>query len=146
MNHDVPRPSFFHRLGNLIEKIIMRIVITGAVLGGTALVIGWIWLLIVGNLGNHTPNEANPASLAPSQQPATPITWTYAGSECADGWDSPSIGKRGACSHHGGVVTYYVSTPGGYRTLCGPRYQPRTYERAVELATAGGMVTCDWDQ
>jgi len=24
---------------------------------------------------------------------------------CADGWDSPSIGRRGACSHHGGVVT-----------------------------------------
>ncbi len=24
---------------------------------------------------------------------------------CADGWDSPSIGKRGACSHHGGVTS-----------------------------------------
>jgi hypothetical protein len=24
---------------------------------------------------------------------------------CADGWNSPSIGKSGACSHHGGVVT-----------------------------------------
>ena len=24
--------------------------------------------------------------------------------ECADGWQSPSIGSRGACSHHGGVV------------------------------------------
>ena len=24
---------------------------------------------------------------------------------CADGWDSPSIGRQGACSHHGGVVT-----------------------------------------
>lgn len=24
---------------------------------------------------------------------------------CADGWNSPSIGKQGACSHHGGVVT-----------------------------------------
>lgn len=22
---------------------------------------------------------------------------------CADGWESPSIGRRGACSHHGGV-------------------------------------------
>lgn len=22
---------------------------------------------------------------------------------CADGWNSPSIGKQGACSHHGGV-------------------------------------------
>ena len=24
---------------------------------------------------------------------------------CADGWESYSIGKMGACSHHGGVVT-----------------------------------------
>ena len=24
--------------------------------------------------------------------------------ECSDGWASPSIGSRGACSHHGGVV------------------------------------------
>jgi hypothetical protein len=24
---------------------------------------------------------------------------------CADGWQSPSIGKRGACSHHGGVIS-----------------------------------------
>lgn len=25
---------------------------------------------------------------------------------CRDGWDSSSIGERGACSHHGGVRTY----------------------------------------
>ncbi len=24
--------------------------------------------------------------------------------KCADGWSSPSIGRQGACSHHGGVV------------------------------------------
>jgi len=32
---------------------------------------------------------------------------TYAGTtpaHCADGWASPSISRRGACSHHGGVV------------------------------------------
>lgn len=23
--------------------------------------------------------------------------------QCADGWASPSIGRQGACSHHGGV-------------------------------------------
>lgn len=27
---------------------------------------------------------------------------------CADGWGSPSIGRAGACSHHGGVVTHTV--------------------------------------
>ncbi|KZL26269.1 hypothetical protein [Pseudovibrio sp. Ad37] len=25
---------------------------------------------------------------------------------CRDGWNSPSIGSRGACSHHGGVVSH----------------------------------------
>lgn len=29
---------------------------------------------------------------------------TYTG--CADGWTSTNIGKKGACSHHGGVITY----------------------------------------
>lgn len=27
--------------------------------------------------------------------------------QCADGWLSPSIGKRGACSWHGGVVSFF---------------------------------------
>lgn len=29
------------------------------------------------------------------------------GAECRDGWLSSSIGSRGACSWHGGVVTRY---------------------------------------
>jgi len=32
----------------------------------------------------------------------------YSYRECADGWQSPSIGIQGACSHHGGVVTRHV--------------------------------------
>lgn len=35
----------------------------------------------------------------------------YIPSHCADGWDSPSIGKQGACSHHGGVVSGGRRTP-----------------------------------
>ncbi|MFK8912229.1 hypothetical protein [Streptomyces sp. YS-3] len=39
---------------------------------------------------------------------ATPETVAWvdmpSGAECADGWSSSSIGKQGACSHHGGVV------------------------------------------
>ncbi len=34
------------------------------------------------------------------------LVYSYAG--CADGWDSPSIGRQGACSNHGGVVEYKV--------------------------------------
>jgi hypothetical protein len=27
--------------------------------------------------------------------------------QCADGWPSTSIGRQGACSHHGGVVNVW---------------------------------------
>lgn len=30
-------------------------------------------------------------------------SWIFGGATCRDGWSSPSIGNRGACSHHGGV-------------------------------------------
>ena len=45
-----------------------------------------------------------------SCQAATEINdeYTYSYRECADGWNSPSIGRQGACSHHGGVVTRFV--------------------------------------
>lgn len=47
---------------------------------------------------------------------------------CYDGWSSPSIGRQGACSHHGGVREGGDTTPGyllwipfaaGFATLCG---------------------------
>jgi hypothetical protein len=31
------------------------------------------------------------------------VVTSWRGDTCADGWGSPSIGQRGACSHHGGV-------------------------------------------
>jgi hypothetical protein len=36
--------------------------------------------------------------------------------ECRDGWDSNNIGKQGACSWHGGVVTK-LNTFGKYEIL-----------------------------
>jgi len=40
------------------------------------------------------------------------ITWTSKGLACADGWVSPSLGKQGACSHHGGEVRVYEGSNG----------------------------------
>lgn len=52
------------------------------------------------------------------------------GLSCADGWNSPSIGKSGACSHHEGVVSKFESnvnhtltsglTHAGMRTIYNP--------------------------
>ena len=32
-------------------------------------------------------------------------TVIWGGRHCRDGWESPSIGRQGACSHHGGVTS-----------------------------------------
>jgi hypothetical protein len=37
---------------------------------------------------------------------------------CADGWQSPSIGKQGACSWHGGVVTRQLEEPHTATATC----------------------------
>ncbi|MFJ1900424.1 hypothetical protein [Streptomyces sp. NPDC088115] len=66
--------------------------------------------------------------------------------QCSDGWPSHSIGKRGACSYHGGVITLYHSSLGDLATLCGPANQPETLERAQALMTAAGVVDCDYGQ
>ncbi|PWR23230.1 hypothetical protein [Zavarzinia compransoris] len=31
------------------------------------------------------------------------VSWLLGPPDCRDGWNSPSIGAAGACSHHGGV-------------------------------------------
>jgi hypothetical protein len=41
---------------------------------------------------------------------------------CVDGWKSPSIGRQGACSHHGGVKDYgrdYLLIAGGLSVAVG---------------------------
>jgi len=46
-----------------------------------------------------------------------PVTREYQDSYelCRDGWDSPSIGSSGACSHHGGVETHWYTRRETYR-------------------------------
>ncbi|MGW4834755.1 hypothetical protein [Streptomyces globisporus] len=90
-----------------------------------------------------TAGPSSPATPRPSNT-GTPIQWQYSGQTCADGWPSTSIGKRGACSHHGGVVTVYQSTPGNLTTNCHPYGHPKTLERARQLAGATRTVPCDF--
>ncbi|MEV8625267.1 hypothetical protein [Streptomyces sp. NPDC051079] len=111
-----------------------------------SLVIGWATLVILGNFvwDHQQDDDKNPTPAATATATSTPIFWILEGRGCQDGWPSPSIGKRGACSHHGGVVTYYVSSTGALRTTCGREYQPKTLERARELADGTGSVSCDF--
>lgn len=92
---------------------------------------GWVWLIvavIVLLAVQHIPGlDSNPAP--PSPAPTTPLVQCADGQyddtcaahggtalshrlkiesrlviTCADGWASPSMGERGACSSHGGEV------------------------------------------
>jgi hypothetical protein len=46
------------------------------------------------------------------------VTFTYVTTTCSDGWPSQSIGRRGACSHHGGVVSVFRGD-NGLELRCG---------------------------
>lgn len=75
------------------------------ILGGAVIVLGGTTMAVDG----WTNNRMQPAD-ALYARCMTPQTQTYTESyrTCRDGWRSPSIGSRGACSHHGGVVTHHV--------------------------------------
>ncbi|MFD4795909.1 hypothetical protein [Streptomyces anulatus] len=111
----------------------------------------WVLLITIGIVGMITDGTdekpTTQASTSPTPQPSdtgTPIQWQPAGQTCADGWPSHSIGKRGACSHHGGVVTVYESTPGNLTTRCHRYGHPKTLERARQLAGSTRNVPCDF--
>ena len=74
----------------------------------TILIVGVITIVWVGGRGfvdGMVNNRlANPETLYDQcTQPET-RTVKHSWQECSDGWGSSSIGRRGACSHHGGVV------------------------------------------
>ncbi|MER6230673.1 hypothetical protein ABT169_16210 [Streptomyces sp. NPDC001616] len=109
-------------------------------------VIGWATILVLGNFVREAgpPVHATPTETTGPEP--TAIVWVATVRQCADGWPSPSIGRRGACSHHGGVITIYQSSPGALRTFCPPAGHPDTLERARQLLTLDNTVDCDFGQ
>jgi hypothetical protein len=55
--------------------------------------------------------------------------------QCADGWNSPSIGKRGACSHHGGVVSPFLDNP-NWNLVNQFKSADRLYGPLIEITNA----------
>ncbi|MDX5526103.1 hypothetical protein PV677_36145 [Streptomyces sp. DE06-01C] len=134
------------RLGQALRTILNWTLATCTVLFfaglGTIAILGnTVWK----NDNKPAPAATVSATATPRAVPSgTPIQWRYIGQACADGWPSTSIGKRGACSHHGGVVTVYQSTPGDLTTQCHPYGHPKTLERAQQLAGTTRTVPCDF--
>ncbi len=104
-----------------------------------------IWLLSF-PLGYSLPgfgDDEPPPRPASSPTTTTPISWTFLGNSCADGSSSSAIGRRGACSYHGGVVSVW-SKPDGYTVRCrgGGGTLPRTEEAFAQLVAQFGSIGC----
>jgi hypothetical protein len=69
------------------------------------------------------------------------VTWTYVEAACSDGWRSPSIGRRGACSHHGGVVTVWAGSDGS-RLRCRDGGPPSRKAEQLRQLDAVGRLYC----
>jgi hypothetical protein len=69
------------------------------------------------------------------------VTWTYVDTTCADGWRSSSIGKRGACSHHGGVVKVWLGSD-GTELRCHDGGPPRTKADQLRQLDRLGRLYC----
>lgn len=73
----------------------------------------FIVLPVTAQLSGWNDDVEDPAVRSETPSAAyTPVQWTFQGYGCADGWPSESIGRQGACSHHGGVVSVYEGEDG----------------------------------
>jgi hypothetical protein len=84
--------------------------------------------------GTTTPTAA------PSFDPAE--SFILVGTGCSDGWSSPSIGRRGACSHHGGVVTVYRGDRGDELSCRSGSRPPYGAARQSEQRAEFGRLFC----
>lgn len=80
----------------------------------------------------------------PSSPPRPLVRWQVVGVECGDGWQSGSIGKSGACSWHGGVVTIYSGSDGSTLRCGTGMHPPRDeYAQALQFDMAGHLFCTD---
>lgn len=106
------------------------------------LLIAGVASAVIGGVEHPTaqPTTTSVGSVAPLPQ-ITPQTWTYVESTCADGWRSPSIGRRGACSHHGGVVLVFRGNLGDL-VRCGARRVPPDAREQAQMMRDLGHLAC----
>lgn len=102
-----------------------------------AIGIAAIWLIV------EVFGPSDPATSPSPRRTSTiaPITWTLRAVGCSDGWQSFSIGHRGACSHHGGVVYTYEAS-NGLTVGCPNDTFPPMAEQLDQQVRAVGRIYC----
>lgn len=84
--------------------------------------------------------EDPPVSSGTPSATYKPVHWTYQGYECADGWPSDSIGRQGACSHHGGVVSVFEGDDGTVLRCGDDEHAPHPDEQQQQVEDYGRVV------
>ncbi len=117
----------------------------GGRLGATLSLLLTVGLLIVlpttarlSGWGEHE-KDSIPKPVAPTETYSS-VRWAFQGYECADGWPSQSIGKRGACSHHGGVISVFRGTDGTVLRCGRDEHPPRAHEQRRQMADYGSLM------
>ncbi|WP_328891955.1 hypothetical protein [Streptomyces sp. NBC_00316] len=88
-------------------------------------------------------DDEPPPRPVPSPATTTPISRTFLGNSCADGSSSSAIGRQGACSHHGGVVSVWSKADGfTVRCLGGGGNLPRTEDQFALTLKQFGSIGC----
>ncbi len=109
-----------------------------ALSGLGALVVAYIVVFLIVLPLTSRDMEPDPAS---SPSPSyVPVSWSYQGAGCADGSGSAAIGKRGACSHHGGVVGIYIGSNGTWLACGGHDRPPGRRAQQEQLRDIGRLV------
>ncbi|BCM67769.1 hypothetical protein EASAB2608_03103 [Streptomyces sp. EAS-AB2608] len=90
--------------------------------------------------GWNDDDEDPPVSSGVPSATHTPVRWTYQGYECSDGWPSDSIGRPGACSHHGGVVSVFEGDDGTVLRCGDNEHAPRPDEQQQQIEDYGRVV------
>lgn len=90
--------------------------------------------------GWNDDDEDLPASPGAPFTMYAPIRWTSQGYECSDGWPSDSIGRQGACSHHGGVVSVFEGDDGRVLRCGDDEHAPRPDEQQQQIEDYGRVI------
>lgn len=130
-------------LRRLVQGRAWRIArVAGYALAGIFAVGIFIVLPVTAQLSGWNDDVEDPSVSSETPSPAyTPVRWTYQGYGCADGWSSDSIGRPGACSHHGGIVDVYEGDDGTVLRCGDDEHAPGPEEQRQRIEDYG-RISC----